>query len=1250
MKGLEQFTNQYSLSKTLRFELKPQAETLDFIEKKGLVTQDEERKERYNRVKKIMDEYHKLFIDKVLSQYQLPDETLQRYQSLLLKNELEEKEKKELNKLAIELRKSIGKAFISFKSDEIEYKHLFGKEFIAKILPEWGKLNKEQLADVSSFNKFTTYFTGFHENRENIYSGEEKSTAVAFRIINQNLPKYLENQKIVDSILNKDEFSDFDFSALDTLNNNWQAYFDYNGFNLCLSQKGIDAYNLILGGKSLEDGTKLKGLNELIHLYRQKKSLQRRALPNLQVLYKQILSDREASSYIPMAFETDEEVISTIKIFFDSLKTHTDADGNLNTDLFDEVNTLFGNMDGLNTNEVLLPNAALSKISQNRFQQWGIIKEALESSFKVQFFEKQKKDDKFSEKIDKYLKTKFFTVAQVQAAIDAYHHESIEKHNKNIIDYFLQANDYCQQAQEGIKQISNLKLSSKGLQQDKEAVTVLKNGLDALKNLQHFIADADATKYQGDKDLAFHGAVAELLQRIGQVNLLYNKVRNYISKKPYSLEKFKLNFENGTFLKGWDKSMEAANFGVLLKKDSRFYLAVMQPGNNKTFDKLPKAKDGDNYQKIDYKQLSNLSRQIPRIVFAKSRIDFFNPSEEILRIRNTSTHTKNGIPQKGFEKLEFNLADCHKLIDFFKECLLKNESWKVYKFNFKDTNTYNDISEFYRDVELQTYILVEQPISKNYIDQLVTEGKLYLFQIYNKDFSEHSKGTPNMHTLYWRALFSAENQANKVYKLNGQAEVFYRRKSLNYTQDVLKNGHHQAALKGKFSYPIIKDRRFAFDKFQFHVPITLNFSTGGDNLSNEAVMDYLKSNKDAHIIGIDRGERHLLYVSIINQKGEIVEKGQFSLNSFTYQHKGKSIEKNYHQKLMDKESDRAQARQEWGNIESIKELKEGYLSQVIHKISELMVQYNAIVVMENLNAGFKRGRQKVERQVYQKFEKMLMDKLSYLVFKKQTEGPGSVMQALQLSRKFESFQKLGRQSGFIWYVPAALTSKIDPATGFVNLFYAKYKNLSEAQAFFGKFCSISYNGSKNQFEFKADYTNFTTRAEGSRSQYTICSNAQTRYVYNRNKANTNGRGGYEAINVNDALIELFTEQSINFNKGEELIDIICQQTKPDFFKRLIFLFNTLVSLRHSNGESGEAERDYIISPVANKKGQFFHSGEAPMQMPQNADANGAYHIALKGLWCIKEIQSGKEYRSKDFLKLDNKTWLNFAQQHVGEGV
>ncbi len=52
----QSFSNLYSLSKTLRFELIPQGETLKHIENNGLLLQDEQRAKDYQQVKKIIDD------------------------------------------------------------------------------------------------------------------------------------------------------------------------------------------------------------------------------------------------------------------------------------------------------------------------------------------------------------------------------------------------------------------------------------------------------------------------------------------------------------------------------------------------------------------------------------------------------------------------------------------------------------------------------------------------------------------------------------------------------------------------------------------------------------------------------------------------------------------------------------------------------------------------------------------------------------------------------------------------------------------------------------------------------------------------------------------------------------------------------------------------------------------------------------------------------------------------------------------
>ena len=81
-----------------------------------------------------------------------------------------------------------------------------------------------------------------------------------------------------------------------------------------------------------------------------------------------------------------------------------------------------------------------------------------------------------------------------------------------------------------------------------------------------------------------------------------------------------------------------------------------------------------------------------------------------------------------------------KLIDWFKDAINRHEDWKNFNFNFSPTESYEDMSGFYKEVELQGYKVTFQKISENLINSLVDSGKLYLFQIYNKDFAEKSTG------------------------------------------------------------------------------------------------------------------------------------------------------------------------------------------------------------------------------------------------------------------------------------------------------------------------------------------------------------------------------------------------------------------------------------------------------------------------------------------------------------------------------
>lgn len=220
-----------------------------------------------------------------------------------------------------------------------------------------------------------------------------------------------------------------------------------------------------------------------------------------------------------------------------------------------------------------------------------------------------------------------------------------------------------------------------------------------------------------------------------------------------------------------------------------------------------------------------------------------------------------------------------KLIDYFKLGFSRHDSYKHYNFCWKETKDYADISEFYADTMRSCYQLKTERINFDNLMTLVDEGKLFLFQIYNKDFStgkdggNGSTGRKNMHTLYWENLFSKENLDDVVLQLSGGAELFFRPKSLeeenatiheknsfivnrtylkevkgnkeiyetipeeiyqeiyqklNGKTDTISDEAQELLSSGKVKYRaaphrIIKDRHFTQDTYLFHCPISLNF-------------------------------------------------------------------------------------------------------------------------------------------------------------------------------------------------------------------------------------------------------------------------------------------------------------------------------------------------------------------------------------------------------------------------------------------
>jgi CRISPR-associated protein Cpf1 len=77
----------------------------------------------------------------------------------------------------------------------------------------------------------------------------------------------------------------------------------------------------------------------------------------------------------------------------------------------------------------------------------------------------------------------------------------------------------------------------------------------------------------------------------------------------------------------------------------------------------------------------------------------------------------------------------------------------------------------------------------------------------------------------------------------------------------------------------------------------------------------------------------------------------------------------------------------------------------------------------------------------------------------------------------------------------------------------------------------------------------------------------------------------------------------------------------------------------------DGDEDYIISPVKNRKGEFFRTDPGNEKLPKDADANGAFHIALKGELLLRMIAENFDSGADKVTmpKMEHKDWFEFMQ-------
>lgn len=1283
------------VQKTLRNELRPTPLTMKHIKQKGIITEDEYKTQQSLELKRIADGYYRDYIT-----YKLNDTNNLDFRNLFeaIEEKYKKNDKDNRDKLDLVEKSKRGEIDKLLSADD-NFKSMFEAKLITQLLPVYveqnyiGEDKEKALETIALFKGFTTYFTDYFNIRKNMFKENGGASSICYRIVNVNASIFYDNLKTFMCIKEKAETEiALIEEELTELLDSWRLehIFSEDYYNELLAQKGIDYYNQICGD-----------VNKHMNLYCQQNKLKANVF-KMTKLQKQIMGISEKAFEIPPMYQNDEEVYAAFNGFISRLEE---------VKLIDRLGNVLQNSNIYDTAKIYINARCYTNVSSYVYGGWGVIESAIERYWyntiagkgqsKAKKIEKAKKDNKF------------MSVKELDSVVSDYEPDYFNASNMDddnsgrafsghgVLGYFNKMS----------KLLANMSLhtitydSGDSLIENKETALNIKKDLDDIMSIYHWLQTFIIDEVV-EKDNAFYAELEDIYYELENVVTLYDRIRNYVTRKPYSTQKFKLNFASPTLASGWSRSKEFDNNAIILLRNNKYYIAIFNV-NNKPDKQIIKGSEeqrlSTDYKKMVYNLLPGPNKMLPW-VFIKSNTGKrdYNPSSYILEGYEKNRHIKSSG--------NFDINYCHDLIDYYKACINKHPEWKNYGFKFKETTQYNDIGQFYKDVEKQGYSISWAYISEADINRLDEEGKIYLFEIYNKDLSSHSTGKDNLHTMYLKNIFSEDNLKNICIELNGNAELFYRKSSMkrnithkkdtvlvnktyineagvrvsltdedyikvynyynnDYVIDVEKDKKLVEILERighrKNPIDIIKDKRYTEDKYFLHFPITINYGVDDENI-NAKMIEYIAKHNNMNVIGIDRGERNLIYISVINNKGNIIEQKSFNLvNNYDYKNKLKNMEKT-----------RDNARKNWQEIGKIKDVKNGYLSGVISKIARMVVDYNAIIVMEDLNRGFKRGRFKVERQVYQKFENMLISKLNYLVFKeKKADENGGILKGYQLTYLPKSALQIGKQCGCIFYVPAAYTSKIDPATGFINIFdFKKYSGsainakVKDKKEFLMSMNSIRYVnegsaeyekiGHRQLFAFSFDYNNFKTY------NVSIPVNEWTTYTYGERikKLYKDGRwSGSEVLNLTEDLIELMEQYGIEYKDGHDIREDIShmdEMRNADFICNLFEKFKYTVQLRNSKSEAEGDDYDRLVSPVLNSHNGFFDSSDYKENeksddiiddkqiMPKDADANGAYCIALKGLYEINKIKenwSDDKKLKESELYIGVTEWLDYIQ-------
>jgi hypothetical protein len=605
------FTNKYSVSKTLRFELKPTEQTALLLEQTGVLNADKHVRSSYVQIKTFFDQMHRLFIAEVLGSDSVRNAPITDIKNayLLVKGSSKEnrksaegaykKSKSEyIGKLrgccdaaASSWEKKYGKVAATVEDEDLDIsndksaKKSKGVEFIcsAKAFSVLQGLFPEQSSLFDEFKGFTTYLGSFQETRKNLYAIKGEATSVFTRVIT-NLERYFANEKAIGDRLSAVHAADMSLLTKLTSVPPQDTF----------TQEGIEHYNVCIGEvnkktKELRDSTKGE----------------RSAYPLLRRLDKQILA--EVVPFVELV-ETHKGLVAQFewyrKVTQEKYLRLDDLMQGLGKGVYDIAGVFMREKDILSF--VYRHFAVSKKIVVD-------LARRLDPKSKVTEFGEERIS----------LKESFVSLHDLEASLAAVGVDlgrSFVDLLKNDVRLVLEKKgvvptsgvqfivELWNEKFAEFKAVPTVSVGSVLTDESRRRIKVYADRCLALHRfVSQFALDSktpedipdsfSAEFYEGTGEKNGLGSIYRWGSAQGESGgvvtddsgaplavRFYNAFRNFVTKVPDDEEKVKISFGNGNLLGGFDQNKEKDKSGVMFRKGDRFLLGIIRKGAGDIFN------------------------------------------------------------------------------------------------------------------------------------------------------------------------------------------------------------------------------------------------------------------------------------------------------------------------------------------------------------------------------------------------------------------------------------------------------------------------------------------------------------------------------------------------------------------------------------------------------------------------------------------------------------------------------------------